>query len=342
MKARTRPVSKSEIRTLQDWPTFHDDLSRLRPLTEAGNSPFFAPQFFRILSEARIDVVFGVVVNGDSVVSILPLQHDGCGNALPGGFPLSDYQGVIGAPISGGMLRKLLREAGIRELFFNHIPVAQDVFIPYTRKIAASPIIDTVVTYSDFAAELKARSGEYSQAMRKLRQLERDAGPVSFEAISNDLAVFNQVISWKSQQYQRTGAKDMFQEEWFLNTVRATFEMTSESFKGVLSVLKAGNRTVAAHYGLISGTVWHYWFPAYDPEFGKYSPGLNLLLKMVQHACENDIRTIDLGKGDQVRYKELLKTSERTLAEGVVYSSRFTWHLQQLRRKLGALKRAIR
>jgi CelD/BcsL family acetyltransferase involved in cellulose biosynthesis len=335
-------MTELEIRRIQSLSANAQDWKCLTAQMNNGGSPFYCRQFFSVLCKHRTDVYFGVVKASGNIVSILPFQHDGSGVAFPAGFPLSDYQGVIGAPISGGVLRKLLREAGVRELFFNHIPVAQDVFIPYTRKIAASPIIDTVGTYSDFAADLKAKSGEYSQAMRKLRQLERDAGPVSFEAISNDVAIFNQVISWKSQQYERTGAKDMFQEDWFLNTVRATFEMTSESFRGVLSVLKAGNRTVAAHYGLISGTVWHYWFPAYDPEFGKYSPGLNLLLKMVQHACENDIRTIDLGKGDQVRYKELLKNSERTLAEGVVYSSRITWHLQQLRRKLGAWKRAIR
>ena len=30
-----------------------------------------------------------------------------------------------------------------------------------------------------------------------------------------------------------------------------------------------GERLVAAHLGMRSRTVWHYWFPAYDPAFAK-------------------------------------------------------------------------
>ena len=57
--------------------------------------------------------------------------------------------------------------------------------------------------------------------------------------------------------------------------------------------------------------------PAYDTEFARYSPGLIQLVRMAEEAGALGVRSIDLGKGD-MRYKDLLKSYDLTVAEGTV------------------------
>lgn len=59
------------------------------------------------------------------------------------------------------------------------------------------------------------------------------------------------------------------------------------------------------------------WFPAYDPAYAKYSPGLVLHLAMARGAAEDGMTLLDLGRGRK-EYKDSLKTRELTVAEGWV------------------------
>jgi CelD/BcsL family acetyltransferase involved in cellulose biosynthesis len=73
----------------------------------------------------------------------------------------------------------------------------------------------------------------------------------------------------------------------------------------------------ALHLGLRSGEVWHSWFPAYNPDLDRYSPGLVLMLELAAAAPALGIREIDLGKGE-ARYKLALATGSVPLNEGSV------------------------
>jgi hypothetical protein len=94
-------------------------------------------------------------------------------------------------------------------------------------------------------------------------------------------------------------------------------ETGHKAFSGVLSALYVGNRLAAVHLGMRSFGVLHFWFPAYDPELGKYSPGLVLLVEMARAAAALGIRRIDLGRGNE-RYKRSLMSGAIPLAEGAV------------------------
>ena len=69
--------------------------------------------------------------------------------------------------------------------------------------------------------------------------------------------------------------------------------------------------------GMRSAHVLHYWFPAYDPEFAKFSTGIILLLRMAEALAAMGVRTIDLGEGKS-QYKERLMTGEVALQKGSV------------------------
>jgi CelD/BcsL family acetyltransferase involved in cellulose biosynthesis len=132
-----------------------------------------------------------------------------------------------------------------------------------------------------------------------------------------DPAALLTLTGWKSAQYRRTGRSDRFSHHWINHLVQQLFHTRSEPFAGNLSVLYADGRPIAAHFGLRTERVLACWFPAYDPEFSKYSPGLILHLRMAEGAAADGIAYMDLGRG-QKEYKDSLKTRELFVSEGWV------------------------
>jgi CelD/BcsL family acetyltransferase involved in cellulose biosynthesis len=82
-------------------------------------------------------------------------------------------------------------------------------------------------------------------------------------------------------------------------------------------VLYAGDRPVAAHAGPTSESVLSWWFPGYDPEFARYSPGILLLFGLAQEAAQRGVGLLDLGRGHH-GYKDAMKTGELTVHAGSV------------------------
>src|SRR5258707_9424166 len=105
-----------------------------------------------------------------------------------------------------------------------------------------------------------------------MRRMEREIGPLRFVSHSNDRQLLGQVLAWKSQQYRRTGWRDLFARGWGRALVERIHGIQSESFAGLLSLLYAGDSLVAGHMGMRSRNIWHYWFPAYDRKYAKFSP----------------------------------------------------------------------
>ncbi len=100
---------------------------------------------------------------------------------------------------------------------------------------------------------------------------------------------------------------------------RACPDRWGTGFRGVLSMLYAGDKPIAGHFGLVHGGVLSEWFPAYDAGYSKYSPGLIQLVAMSEDAAGLGVRLIDLGKGAK-QYKEQLKSFDLTVAEGMATS----------------------
>src|SRR5437762_3430074 len=141
-------------------------------------------------------------------------------------------------------------------------------------------------TTSMWAFSEREGSHTLGRLAKRLRRLERDHGPARFEAHVTERAALDTLLSWKSAQYGRTGMADLLARPWFREVTEAAAYTQEEGFAGMLSVLYAGDRLVAAHLGLRSDTVWHYWLPAHDvdPALAPCSPGLLLIVAMARHA----------------------------------------------------------
>ncbi len=129
--------------------------------------------------------------------------------------------------------------------------------------------------------------------------------------------VFESLIEWKGLQRVRTGTVDVLLWDWVRAFARELCEIDRDGFSGVLSTLRVRGRLVAAHLGMSTPHVMHWWIPSYDPEFAHYSPGSILFLHLIKESAARGIRRVDLGKGNE-RYKSRFANGVTRLARGTV------------------------
>jgi len=311
-------------------------LQRWRALQESNpelENPCFAPEFTQAVAAARNDVEVGIIEVGGEVVAVFPFQRNAGGRAVPVGGIVSDYQGLICHPDFSCEPRELLKACGLVSWDFDRLLATQRFFKPFHKLCEPSALIDLSRGYDAYVAERRAAGSEQiKKCMNLMRRLELEIGPVRFVPHSPDRSALSKVLAWKSGQYRKTGWRDLFASKWGRSLVEQIHATQSESFAGMLSLLYAGEKLLAGHIGMRSRSVWHYWFPAYDPQFAKYSPGLLLLLKMAEHAPNIGLRTIDLGTG-MTLYKRRLMNASISVAEGSVECPSWLSFLRSARRK---------
>lgn len=118
----------------------------------------------------------------------------------------------------------------------------------------------------------------------------------------------------------KTGSRDYFAKSAHVQLMHRLLHTRGPGFGGVLSTVHIGDRLVAAHFGIRSGHVLHWWFPVYDPAFAQLSPGWILLREVIDAAAEIGITRMDLGRGDD-DYKRRAKTGETVVSQAFVSNS---------------------
>jgi CelD/BcsL family acetyltransferase involved in cellulose biosynthesis len=282
------------------------------------SSPYLCPEFTAAVAAARDDIYVGVLEDGNRIVGFFPFQLQEPGVANPAIERLADYEAVIVAPEVPWTAEELLRGCGLKEWRFEALIRSQVQFHPHHRKHFHSPIIELSRGFAGYANDiLKSGSELIGKIAAQRRRLERDHGPVRYEADDPDITTLAWLMICKSQQYRRTLATDHFEKPWFRKVLERVHAEQGENFAGILSVLYAGEQIVAAHLGLRSRRAWHYWFPCYDASFDRYSPGSILLMEMAKSAERLGLRHIDLGRGIQ-DYKLRFRNDGIALAAGKV------------------------
>ncbi|MEV4869155.1 GNAT family N-acetyltransferase [Streptomyces syringium] len=281
-------------------------------------NPFLAPEFTLAVGRSRHGARIAVVREDGEPVAFFPYQRSSLGVGRAIGLGVSDAQGLVHRPGFQWDARELLHACGLSVWEFDHLVEGQKPFEVAATGAFASPVIDVDQGFERYLTGLRKQRPKFVRTTRaKERRLARNVGEVRYVHDERDPAVLRTLIGWKSAQYRRTGRSDRFARPWICRLVDQLFHTRTESFAGLLSVLYAGGRPVAAHFGPRSRTVLSCWFPAYDPEFGRYSPGLLLHLRMAEGAAAEGLGYVDLGRGEK-EYKDLLKTRELSVCEGWV------------------------
>ncbi|MFE9021513.1 GNAT family N-acetyltransferase [Streptomyces sp. NPDC007808] len=291
--------------------------AHLQGSPELGN-PFLSPEFALAVGRCRRGVRIAVVREGGEPAAFFPFQRTPTGVGRAIGLGVSDAQGVVHRPGFTWDARELLKACGLAVWEFDHLVEGQTAFAAQATGQYPSPVMDVDRGYETYLSQLRERSPKFTRTtLAKERKLGRDHEDVRYVHDERDPAALRTLMAWKSAQYRRTGRSDRFAHEWITQLVEHLFHSRSEPFAGILSVLYADGKPIAAHFGLRTERVLACWFPAYDPAFSKYSPGLVLHLRMAEAAAADGIAHLDLGRG-QKEYKDSLKTRELTVSEGWV------------------------
>jgi CelD/BcsL family acetyltransferase involved in cellulose biosynthesis len=282
-------------------------------------TPFFCPEFTRIVASVRDDVHVGVLHDNETIVGFFPFQRGRWGSGRPVGWRMSDYQGAVVEPGLSWRAKELIRDCGLKTWEFDHLIASQRAFEPFHRSRQESPVMELSNGLEAYVGGLRRSGGgrTIANVARQMRRLERDHGTLRFAVHVAEPEVLGTLLHWKREQYRRTGGADILAHDWTRGVVELVHATQTPTFAGVLSALYAGDRIAGLHMGLRSSSIWHSWFPAYDLDLATYSPGLILLLKMAESAQSLGIRTIDLGKGE-AEYKRRFMSGSVALAEGRV------------------------
>ncbi|MFC9245556.1 GNAT family N-acetyltransferase [Streptomyces sp. NPDC057136] len=284
-------------------------------------NPFLSPEFALAVGRCRRGVRIAVMredgPDGEPV-AFFPYQRTTAGVGRAIALGLSDCQGIVHGPGFRCDAGELLAACGLAIWEFDHLAQGQQPFEHSIKGTFSSPVMDVEAGWEAYVARLRERSGRGTKGRLKLeRKLAQAVGEVRYVHDERDPAMLRTLMAWKSAQYRKTGRSDRFAHAWITRLVDDLFHTHTESFAGLLSVLYADGRPVAAHFGLRSEQVVACWFPAYDPAFAKFSPGMVQHLRMAQGAAAEGISYLDLGRGHR-DHKEVLKTGELSVSEGWV------------------------
>jgi CelD/BcsL family acetyltransferase involved in cellulose biosynthesis len=281
-------------------------------------SPYFDLRYILAAAEVAPHASIAVVRRAGRIEAFLPFQRR-AGLIQPLGAPLSDYHGLVSAPDSRVSLVEVMRGIGGRRLRFGGL-------------IGAPPdgpgLHQRAAMISDlsggFDAYLESRrkagyGGEFKDKRRRARALERDHGEVSFAFGSDPGEVLDLVIRLKRDQWRRTGQHDVLASPWTGRLLERLASGQEEDFGLRFATLRVGGKLIAAEVGLLSGDAYHLWFPVYDPDFSKYSPGALMTLETLRAASEQGVRKVDFGPMGEA-YKRAFADPATPVWEGQVHT----------------------
>jgi CelD/BcsL family acetyltransferase involved in cellulose biosynthesis len=264
----------------------------------------------------RDDVEVGIMEDGDRIVGFFPFHRKPGGVARPIGLGLCDYQGVVVERNADWGGEDLLRGCNLVRWEFDHLLTSQKQLSDFHVQVSGSPIIDVSQGMEGYESSLdKSGRKQLRETRRKNLKLEKEVGPLKFILFSHDRNTLEQMFQWKSLQCRETGKFDFFGLKWCVRLIERLHATREDHFGGILSSLHVGETLAAVHFVMYSRHVWHSWFPAYNHDLHAYSPGMILLSKMIESACDRDIEYIDLGKGMSL-YKKRVMTDSIEVAEG--------------------------
>ena len=297
----------------QAWRAF-------RTADPALRSPYFDLGWLDAVDRARGDLHVVKASRRGEPAGFLPFHPGLVGCARPAGGTFADWHGFVAAPDIEIDAAAALA-AGPATLRFEGTPAGDRALAPFAEGADHSNVMDLSGGFEAYArpagrAAPKASSG-FRRAMRKL---EADGRAVELRIRDQRGETLDALMALKSQQYRRSGHTDVLAWGWSRRLMHALLQVREPGFEAVLSSLWIDGGLAAAHLGLKSGGVLHYWMPAYDPALSYYAPGSVLALELARAMAGEGVVEMDLGPGASV-WKREFANAEVPLMRGVVHAA---------------------
>jgi CelD/BcsL family acetyltransferase involved in cellulose biosynthesis len=315
------PEGRLEVRSIRPSELTEEERAawtRLQERQKAFASPFFRPEYALAAETGSHRVRVAVLKIGGVDCGFFPHERGALGLGRPAVPMVTDFQGVVAMPGASWTSTDLLAGAGLACMEFNHLVAFQEPFAVHHRHTAPSPFIDLPHGYEAYRDERRRAGSEQLKKLEGLeRKLGREQGALKFILDDRDPSLVTWIRVQKSRQHRERGYSDALAVPRVRAVVDRILEFRTPGFAGIVSSLRAGDRLVAAHLGMHSRTSLHYWFPSYDPDLARYSPGLLLLMALAREVGKLGIRHIDLGRGEAA-YKARFMNGASAVADAWV------------------------
>ncbi|MHB1206368.1 MAG: GNAT family N-acetyltransferase [Rhodospirillaceae bacterium] len=294
----------------------------------ALDSPFFSPDFTLAAAQAHDDVYVAAIRDRGLPLAYLPFQFAGpwqrrAGAAERVGGHLSDFFGVIAGPDLQFAPADLLQLTRLNAFTFSHLCADQAETLGSEKPEQGSRANMGTDWQAYWAARCVSEKAFAADTERSRRKIAETLGELRFTFDDRDPAAFDHLIAAKRVQYKKTGVADALEQPWTRMLLGTLARSRAIHCTGVVSTLYAGDTWVASHFGISSPRTLHYWFPVYNPELSRFSPGRLLLRALLEAAAGRRIATVDFGAGDAA-YKRKFATESYKVFRGDWYKPGLT------------------
>lgn len=313
-------------------------------------SPYFHPDYTRLLSELRPDVrVVSFYDSAGQPLAFLPIQ--GRRFARPVGAPMSDYHGLITTD-PDMTYDSCLNGTGIGAFHYSYAVDSNHLRQPQILSTEETAAFEIEKTAEDWRA---TRDGSYRRHLksnrRRTRKATEEVGEPRVELFSRDIDVYKALLKWKREKFSQTKKYDVLSADWTQDLIRKLWERGREAeLRCDMHALYFGEELAAIDLGLSDGTTFHSWMVAYNDDLSEYAPGIQLLEALIDATPETGYRRIDMGAGLD-GYKRHYATHSETVVGGFVplagaagrlsriYAATERWGEKSLRDAPGKLRR---
>jgi CelD/BcsL family acetyltransferase involved in cellulose biosynthesis len=340
---RQQPVTQPPLTLKMDLVSPHELCGELanawrtiQKSNSALDSPYFNLEFTQAVARVRSDVEIAVFSDRSEIIAMLPFHRTSPRQGAPVGGRLNDSHGIL-------LRNRYKDDVSIRQMVEQMMKVANlDVFAFHAMSQVdpslkcfeftelGSHFLDLSDGWDAYHQWARKNSVAIKRQKQKTRKMGREIGPIRFEFDCQDTDVLESLIELKRGKYQRSNTFDILSVDWASNLLREIRDIDQPGFKGLLSAIYAGDQLVAAHFGMLTDDILHYWFPVYDPQFHRYSPGTELLLEVAREACDRGVSKLDLGYGDD-EYKFRFCNGHETVSCGQISFSKVGFQIAKQR-----------
>ncbi len=298
----------------------------LRSGQMAYASPFFDPDFAHLVGKLRNDVSICVEQDQDGLLAYWPM-HIGMGGWARGiGGTFSDRNGPVvrvGANID---ISRYLHDHNISGFRTTGLVLCDQITVDPVETVTAN-ISDLSQGWADFSAhQTQAHKKFFKKVGRLDRKLEKEHSEVVFTFDDKCPEMFRRLITMKREQYAHSKYHDVLRPIWVKQMLEQLRGGACPGLNTVLSTLRVDGKLIAAEFNLRSGTLLHGWLVAFDPKFGKYSPGMLLTHKILQAIPKHGLAYYDAGSGHG-HYKKYFTNMTSTIAHGPIHAQDKTTNL---------------
>ncbi|MGY1635539.1 GNAT family N-acetyltransferase [Geodermatophilus sp. SYSU D00742] len=285
--------------------------------TPALQNAFLSPEFSVVVGRHRPQARVAVLSDGPRIVGFFPFERGRLGRGSPIATNLTGCQGLVHAPGAEWDTDQLLRGCGLAVYEFDSLVDGQEPFRPYEAIRVPSPIMDLSRGWAAYLAEQRQRSqATFKKLPQRARKLGREVGEVRFLHDTADRATLRTLMSWKSEQYRRTGRSDRFTWPGVPEILDELLDTRTVTFSAVLSEFRAGETLAGVTLVLRSHSSASGWFAGYNVELARYSVGMQAQLGVAEALAGEGVHELHMGRGTRDAYKQTLKSRDLVVAEG--------------------------